>query len=387
MTKTTLSSIQDFEDFAHGLIILGTGGGGGSVESTVDLLSQVVENGGKVVLTDITDLPDESWTVTVAGMGARTEELPSEDKLIALGLIEQKYDRLERLKVAVEALVTYGGVELGAVIPAEVGGFNTVAPMITAFQLGAQAIDGDYAGGRAIPEVGQMIPELYGVPIIPMAFADRWGDVSILTSVGSSAMADRIGRKLCEAAFEWVGAAWYLLPVSEAKKAIARNSLSTALRIGKARRQAIEQNEDPINAIINCIEGWLLFIGEVLEGEKEKQDQAVMFNFGTHKIRGTEDFSGENLEVWYKNENHVSWKNGKPFVTSPDLICILDLETGEGKTTYEVQPGQLVAVIGMKANPAHRTKRGIELLGPRHFEIDLDYVPIEERMKNAGSNE
>ncbi len=89
MTKTTLSSIQDFEDFAHGLIILGTGGGGGSVESTVDLLSQVVENGGKVVLTDITDLPDEAWTVTVAGMGARTEELPSEDKLIALGLIEQ----------------------------------------------------------------------------------------------------------------------------------------------------------------------------------------------------------------------------------------------------------------------------------------------------------
>ena len=384
MTTTILSTIQDFNDFAHGLIILGTGGGGGSVITTVNLLSEAVGEKGQMILTDIDDLPDDTWTITVAGIGARTEGLPSEDEMNVLGLEGEVHDRLERLTVAVEELAAYGGVELGAVIPAEIGGFNTVAPMLTAFQLGATAIDGDYAGGRAIPEVGQMIPEIYGIPIYPITFVDRWGDVTILKSASSSAMADRIGRKLCEAAFEWVGAAWYLLPASEAKKVIARNSLSTAFQLGKARREALDHKVDPIDAIVKRANGWLLFTGEVLEGKKENQDEAVMFNYGTHKLQGNGEFTGETLEIWYKNENHISWRNGVPFVTSPDLICILDLKTGEGKTTYEVQPGQSVAVVGMKAEPAHRTEIGVNLLGPRHFGFDLDYVPIEVQMKKAG---
>ena len=32
---------------------------------------------------------------------------------------------------------------------------------------------------------------------------------------------------------------------------------------------------------------------------------------------GDRGFSG-TLRVWFKNENHVSWLDGKPYVASPD---------------------------------------------------------------------
>jgi len=40
-----------------------------------------------------------------------------------------------------------------------------------------------------------------------------------------------------------------------------------------------------------------------------------------------------------------------------------------------------VAVIGRKGHRIHRTLEGVGVLGPRHFGFDLDYVPIEDRVK------
>ena len=49
-----------------------------------------------------------------------------------------------------------------------------------------------------------------------------------------------------------------------------------------------------------------------------------------------------------------------------------------------VSVGDRVAVVGRKAHKLYRTARGVELLGPRHFGFDLDYVPIEDRMVEFG---
>jgi len=40
-----------------------------------------------------------------------------------------------------------------------------------------------------------------------------------------------------------------------------------------------------------------------------------------------------------------------------------------------------VGVIGRKGHRIHRMPEGVEVLGPRHFGFDLDYVPIEDRVK------
>jgi DUF917 family protein len=43
-----------------------------------------------------------------------------------------------------------------------------------------------------------------------------------------------------------------------------------------------------------------------------------------------------------------------------------------------VRYGQRVTVIAFACDPIWRTPRGIEVVGPRAFGYDFDYVPIED---------
>jgi DUF917 family protein len=58
------------------------------------------------------------------------------------------------------------------------------------------------------------------------------------------------------------------------------------------------------------------------------------------------------------------------------LICIVDNKTGEGLSNFVPSgkhAGKGVAVLGVKAVPAWKTKRGLEIFNPRHFGYDIDY--------------
>ena len=54
---------------------------------------------------------------------------------------------------------------------------------------------------------------------------------------------------------------------------------------------------------------------------------------------------------------------------------MLDSDKGETITTEEVKFGIRVAVIAMAADPQLTTKRALEVVGPRAFGYDFDYVP------------
>ena len=381
MTKV-ISSIQECEDFVHGVTFLGTGGGGGQAERGIELLSKELEAGYEVKLLDIAELADDAWTVTVAGMGGRPpKEGPSEEELARIGLTKVKYEGFAVLEAAVQELAQYAGVEVEAIVPIELGSWNTPAPILVGLHLGIPTVDGDYAG-RAIPEVTNLKPEIYGVPIWPVAFVDRWGNVCLLKEAVSTAMVDRIGRMLCRAAYGGVGIACYLLKAKDAKQVMVQGSLSKAFAIGRARREALEQGRDPAEAMAQAAGGWVLFRGVVEAAEWEDRGEGYMFGYGTNRIKGLGEYEGQSFSIWYKNENHISWLNGEPFVTSPDCIAVVDLETGEALTNSVIASGQKVAVIGVKTlDPAYRTEKGLEILGPRHFGFDIDYVPIEERVR------
>ncbi|MCG4586377.1 DUF917 domain-containing protein, partial [Anaerosalibacter bizertensis] len=86
-------------------------------------------------------------------------------------------------------------------------------------------------------------------------------------------------------------------------------------------------------------------------------------------------------KIWFKNENIISWKNDEIFVTVPDLICILDKETGMPITNPNFEKGMNIVAIGLPASEEWRTEKGLMTLGPKHFNYDVEYVPIEEIMK------
>ena len=382
MGSASLRTRQECEDLVRGLCFRGAGGGG-PPSSGLKLLLHQLEAGREIRWVDLDSLPDAAWTVTVAGMGGRAGTGGTREELERLGAVKEKYDHLGLSVAAVRALEDSEGVKVEAIVPGETGGSAAPSAIAAALEFGVPVVDGDYAGGRAIPEVPQALPELKGIPVCPMSFVTRWGDVVILKETVSSAMADRIGRMITVAAYAGVGFSWYLLQAQQVKDIVARNTLSAALEVGRAIREARERGEDPVAEAIKAVGGWLLFEGEITAMEVA-DEESLAFGVGTHRLKGLGKYEGRNFSIWYKNEYHVSWLDDQPLVTSPDAMIIVQRDTGEPAISYDFSVGDHVAVVGRKGHQAHRTPEGIQALGPRHFGFDLDYVPIEQRLKELG---
>ena len=109
-------------------------------------------------------------------------------------------------------------------------------------------------------------------------------------------------------------------------------------------------------------------------------DDKLGYYWGTHTINGAEQFEGNTYKIWFKNENHVMWENEKPIITSPDIIVVVDANTGEPYANPILKVGDQVCVIGLRARDAFKSERGISVLGPKYFGFDIDYLPIEERI-------
>jgi hypothetical protein len=62
----------------------------------------------------------------------------------------------------------------------------------------------------------------------------------------------------------------------------------------------------------------------------------------------------------------------------PDIITVIDTESGYAIQTELVRYGQRVSVIAFPCDPIWRTPAGLELAGPRAFGYDIDYVPVEQ---------
>jgi DUF917 family protein len=379
MDPVVLRTQQECEDFVRGLCFRATGGGGDPTMALKILLDEL-QAGREIAWADANSLPDSAWTVMTCGIGGRLDHGGTAEELAVLGCHQDKYDEMGATVAAVRALQESEGVGVEAIVPGETGALAVSIAIAVGLELGVPVVDGDYAGGRAVPEVDQGIPEFRGVPFCPMALVTRWGDVMIVKEAVSLAMADRISRMMTLASYGAVGACWDLLPMKEARGLLAAGTLSRALRLGEVIREAREKGADPVEAAVNAVDGWLLFEGEITATEVA-DEQAYAFGIGTHELQGIGDFAGRRFKIWYKNEYHVSWLDGKPFVTSPDSMVMVDLKTAEPALSFDFSVGDQVAVVGQKAWEGFRAPAGLEVFGPRHFGFDLEYAPIEDRVK------
>ena len=101
---------------------------------------------------------------------------------------------------------------------------------------------------------------------------------------------------------------------------------------------------------------------------------------------GIGDYKGKNAYVEFQNENLAAVINDEILATVPDLICVVDSETFTPIPTDALKYGKRVMVVGLKCFPLWRTREGIELVGPRYFGINTDYVPLEKRCKGGNAN-
>ena len=73
----------------------------------------------------------------------------------------------------------------------------------------------------------------------------------------------------------------------------------------------------------------------------------------------------------------MSWLDGDPYVSSPDVVEVVDPRTAEPLVNTYVEKGQEVVVIAIKRGAHFDTVAGIEAMGPRHWGFDVDFTPVE----------
>jgi DUF917 family protein len=72
----------------------------------------------------------------------------------------------------------------------------------------------------------------------------------------------------------------------------------------------------------------------------------------------------------------VAWQDGTARAMTPELICVLDSDSGEAIGTETVRYGQRVTVIVLPAAEIFLTERGLTHVGPRAFGHDLDFRSV-----------
>lgn len=377
MGSFTIRGREDAEDFVRGCTFFGTGGGGSPEYGLRMLLGSLSHH--KIVITDPESINDNSWTICAYGMGSiapRTPKILEEMKSLGLERVKVKY----KLAEAINDFQDYLGVKIGAIVPLEIGGANTPDPVATAAYMGINVVDGDYSGGRAIPEIIQTSPHIAGLKMNPLASVDEWGNRVLIRETVNNLVAEKIGKLVSILAYgNLAGNATYLIKAKRMKRLIARGTLSRALSVGRIIRQVSEEGNDIAKEIAERTEGYLLFKGRIIEKKDEDRDG---YYWGMNTLSGIDEFDGHTFKYWYKNENHITYLDGKEYVTSPDLICVINLDNSQPLTNPASKVGDRIAIIGYRANKAFRSSKALDVLGPRHFGFNFDYRPIEEVVKS-----
>lgn len=375
---TELGDRTDIDDFLRGANFLSCCGGGDPAVQR-ELLYDDLDRGLTVGWVELDPNPEVlSCTACFSGSIAPDAFVePPEMAVLAPGK-----DRIRRpLADAVLELERYLGREIGLLVSTEIGGINTGAILDAAANLGKPLADGDYAG-RAIPELNATTPQVFGAPFLPWAFADQYGNRAVIRESASNAFAERLGKFLAQAVFGLIGSALVPVSAAEAGRMLVRGTMTECLELGRAIRLAREEGHDPVQAAADTLGGWVLFRGTLTRREW-KDSEGYMI--GTHRISGEDDHAGHELKIWFKNENHMSWLDGRPFVTSPDILEVCDAQTAEPQVNTYLSEGQGVAVVGRKRRDQFDTDAGVATLGPRHFGWDVDFTPIENLVAAGGS--
>ena len=346
------------EEIALGATLLGTGGGGDPTLGKL-MAQQAVARHGPIELVPLEDVPDEVWIVPSAMMGAPTvmiEKVPSGHEVVDAFLMLEK-----RL-----------GCTAFATLSIEAGGLNSMIPMVVAATLRKPIVDADMMR-RAFPEIQMVTATLYGVSATPMALADEKGNRALFetpdnfwTERLSRAVTHQMGGSAC--------IALYAIQGKMAKQALIPGSLSLEREIGRTLREALRTKHDPIEALGKLVGARRLATGKISDLRRRTERGWAR---GEVEISGTQQDSGARFKIAFQNENLVFWRDGQIVVTVPDLITVVDEQTGTPITTETLKYGLRVSVLGIPCHEKWRTSAAIDLVGPRYFGYDVDYVPFE----------
>ncbi|KAJ9646857.1 hypothetical protein H2204_000549 [Knufia peltigerae] len=372
-------SMTDLQWISDGCKILGCGGGGEPYQQYLKIRARLEKHPGSVKVVSPADLPDSA---TVGWTGC-------------LGSPEVSMERMEANecnKAHDELIRVMGYPPVAGFLALEIGGANGLVNLEVAAAHGVPCVDADYMG-RAYPTGWQTTVNVYGSArgeaLLPATIAS--GDGSYMTM--TSSRTDKLVDAALRAATVEMGCRAGMAGPPKTAKVVQEesivNTVSLAWWIGRA--VALEKNiTDKAKRIVEAVGGSdsarILAEGKITSVERVLKKGHT---YGIVEIDGLlSDGSPAIVKVPFKNENafvEATDHEGRVSVLAsvPDLIALLDSETGAGLGTPEYKYGLRVTIVAIAASPRWTdTPRGLELGGPSSMGFDdIQYVPIGKYSK------
>ncbi len=354
---------EALDRLAIGAGILGTGGGGNPYLGKLHA-QRLVAAGARIRVVAPAEVADDALVTSVGFMGAPVVSV-------------ERIKRGDEPLMALRALEKHLGRRFTHIVPGEIGGANSTAPLVVGAQSGLPVIDGD-GMGRAFPELQMDTFSIYGIPATPGAIADPRGHLAVFDGFADASVLERYARAVC---IGMGGSAGYAFPVmsgAELKRTVVGGTITLAIRVGEAVLSARRDHRSPVAAVLGVTGGRRLFVAKIVDVQRRLVGG---FARGELLLDGTGDDQARSLTIDFQNENLIARTgDGEILAVVPDLICLVDADTGEPITTELLRYGLRVVLLGIPAPEALKTPAALAVVGPAAFGYhDVPFVPLPGR--------
>ena len=349
----------DLRALEIGAGILGTGGGGNPYIGRLRA-EQSMREGFKLTILPHQKIADDALCVSLGGIGA---------PVVGVERIREGREGLRCVRVLEEHL----GVRVDAVACEEIGGSNSMEPLMVGAFAGLPVIDCD-GMGRAFPEMQMTTYSIYGHRSTPSAMCDVHGNAVLFQHAASEIWHERMARACVVSQGGASTLASAPMRGSFVKQFGIPNSYTQAVNLGHAVLRAQKAHDDPIAEICRVEKGRRLFTGKITDLKRHLKGGFVR---GEVQLTGIDTHNGESGSVLIQNENLVFFHDGEMECCVPDLILVLDVDTGEAITTEMLRYGQRVAIVALPCHDLLRSPQALEVVGPKAFGLDVTYTPLK----------
>ncbi len=370
--------VDDLPALALGAGVLACGGGGNPYYGQL-LAREVLGESGPVSVIELDEMQPDSLAILSQTVGA---PLVGIEKPSGMTALLSGFRAVERSSKA----------SIGAFVAAEVGGGASINPLLLSALTGRPLLDGD-GMGRAFPEAQMCTFLIHGlVPGVPLAFSDDHG---LLFRLPRQIAPRRNGRRfggtgpvgrLFGVAFErcmrrYCAYKGGIIQVTASldrlslERSLVRGSIRMAIEIGRAVEAARASGADPVPQVSSIAGGRQLLAGKITDVERRFQGG---HDWGVLRIEGLDDDRSRSAEISFKNEFLILRIDGEVALTVPDLITVVERDTGSAVTTELLRPGLRVAVLGLPCTPLYHAPDALRVVEPRAFGYDLPFVRLTE---------
>jgi uncharacterized protein len=352
-------SFENLDDLRSGCAILSSGGGG-NTDLPCMMAKVQMEKSGPVSLISDSELKPDDVVMPIGFIGAPSAWI---EKVASGREFESMFECVEKSL----------NKKVSVVMPYEIGGVNGICPMIAAARFGMPVLDADMMG-RSFPEAQMTSYNIYGnAHLLPGFISDCRGNTTVIYAANVTTL-EKIGRQVCLAMGSIAAFGFFPLEAKHVRQCTIKKSVSKALSLGRAVRDARTIGEEPSNAVLDLCDGIMIGSGKITDIDLTDEEG---FFHGTVTIQNKSDA----IELEFKNEFLIAKCNGKILATTPDILTLLEQKTGTVIGTHNLEFGLKVHVIVLPAPSIWTSSEGLRLVGPRNFRYEIDYHPFIHRKK------